>query len=224
MRLHASQDRDFVEWHGGCTTALVWALDVDTPAMRAQVVAARERMGDLLLPRYRRQPHVTIAFAGLVPEPGATPSGRTYPAAALEADLALLRASGLMPMTARVHGWSTFEMAPYLGVSAPGAARLRELLWGDASGYVPHVTTGFYATDTSEAEVAERMAGWDAPTLTFDIDHLTLFSYETADIAGPLTVHGRLNLSDGSFATRDESSRHVVAVRAPAPQHEHWEA
>ena len=62
----ASEDRDFAEWHGGRTHAAVWAFELDLPEVREMIAAAHRRLGHLLLPRYARQPHVTVAFAGLM--------------------------------------------------------------------------------------------------------------------------------------------------------------
>lgn len=199
MILVPSQERDFVEWHGGCPTALVWAIDLRDPALAAQVAAARARLGDVLLPRYERHPHVTIAYAGLAPHEGATPEGHLYPQESLARDLDLLRGSGIGPLRVDVSGWDTFAMAPYLGAQVPGAADLRALLLGGAEGYVPHVTLGFFAAGADAATLHERMEGWDAPSLHYDVDALTLFGYATADIAGPLTVVGRLSLADGTW-------------------------
>ena len=66
----ACEDRDFPEWHGGRRHAYVWALEIPAPDLQECLHAARNRLAGLVLPRYERQPHITVAFAGLDAEPG----------------------------------------------------------------------------------------------------------------------------------------------------------
>ena len=101
------EDRDFAEWHGGCRHALVWLIDVDVPAVREAVADARARLDGLLYPRYDRVPHVTVAFSGLAPEPGATPADILYGEAELASDLGRLEALAAEPFTLRIEGWDT---------------------------------------------------------------------------------------------------------------------
>nr|WP_231980539.1 2'-5' RNA ligase family protein [Tessaracoccus coleopterorum] len=190
-------DRDFSEWHGGCSSALVWALDVDTAEVRARVGEAAGRLDDLLLSRYLRQPHITLAFAGLRPEPGATPAGAVYGEHDTRRDLAALRALGIAPFRVTVGGWGTFPMAPYLDASADALSPLRAVL--PAPSRHPHVTVGLYAVEAELSEAEARMTGFAPPPLEVAVDTVCLMSYATDDIAGPLTTIGRLSLCDGTW-------------------------
>ncbi len=191
----AIEDRNFVDWHGGCQHALVWVADVDTPEVREAVAAMRDRLGHLLLPRYDRQPHVTVAFGGLAPEPGATPMSVLYPPDLADLHAARVRDLGVAPFTVRITGWDTFTTTPYLAVEAPQLAVLHEALIRErprtadfAPTYVTHVTAGHYAMSVPLDDVRRRLAGFQFPDLEVGVDHLTLASYETRDIAGPLAV------------------------------------
>lgn len=199
MRLRANRDRDFTEWHGGCRRALVWAVDADLPEVRDRIDDARSRLDPLLIGRYQRQPHITIAFAGLEPEPGATPAGRLYHRADAAADAKAISDLALPPFSLTVGGWATFPFAPYMEVAGEGPALLRETLGSPTRDYVPHVTIGLYCVAAELADVEHRMAGFSPPPLEVSVDRVHLFAYETADIAGPLTTVGTLDLRDGSW-------------------------
>lgn len=201
-----SQIRDFPEWHGGCRHALVWALEVDTVAVRALVEQGRERLAGIVAPRYGRQPHVTLAYAGLEPLEGATPGGHLYRDDDLAADLAALRAASAGPLELTISGWGSFSMAPYLAVDCPTLPQLAAGLAGASPDYVPHVTLGLYSVAVPIADVAGRLADWPASGLRLTVGAASLLSYETADIAGPLTTVGRLDLTDGTWTP---SPRHL---------------
>lgn len=201
MRLLANQDRDFTEWHGGCRRALVWAIDADLPEVHAVLADARNRLDGLLIGRYQRQPHITLAYAGLEPEPGATPKGRVYLNHHLATDIDAASALNLEPFDVVITHWDTFPLAPYLGVKSPQSAVLRAAFGGTTQGYVPHVTIGLYAVTAELADVKKRMSGFDPPPITVRVDRLHLLAYEAADIAGRLTTVGTLSLGDGAWRT-----------------------
>lgn len=197
----ACRDRDFVEWHGGCTHALVWAALVDVDGVRGVVRDARGRLGDILLPRYDRQPHVTVAYVGLVPADGATPVEAPVDGGRLAADLSALRSLGARPYRLTVAGWGSFPMVPYLRVDAPALHDAHRALHprGAPGPYVPHVTLGHYRQARPMPDVAARLDGWTAPAVDVEVREWALLRYETRDIAGPLTIVGTLSLPDGNW-------------------------
>lgn len=191
----ACEDRDFVEWHGGHRHAAVWAFELDLPEVRSLLGAASDRLGSLLLPRYDRQPHVTVSFAGLV-------SPTDFTDARLDADLAILRTLSRGPVKLTATGWDSFPMVPYLRVDADWAHVAREALSvgrpDAARTYQPHVTVGLYGVSLPIVDAIRRMAG--LPFVgAWELDELSLLRYETADVAGPLEVLGRLDLTTGSY-------------------------
>lgn len=202
----ACRDRDFAEWHGGCTHALVWAILVDTDGVREAVGDARGRLSGLLLPRYDRQPHVTLAYAGLMPAAGSTPIEEPVDATRLIQAVDALRASGTRPFGLRVSGWGSFEMVPYLAVDAPELHTAHRALHpnADSTSYVPHVTVGHYAESRPMDDVAARLDPWARGPIDVEVREITLLAYETRDIAGPLTVVGILSLDDGAWTAHAE--------------------
>ena len=74
---------------------------------------------DVLLPRYERRPHVTVAYAGLLPTPGATPAEQFYGPDRLARDILTLRRLAVRPFRVQVGGWGSFPMVPYLSAGAP---------------------------------------------------------------------------------------------------------
>ncbi len=196
----ACQDRDFPEWHGGRSHALVWALVLEDPELEHCIADARSRLSGLLLRRYERQPHVTVAFAGLAAEPGLP----GYDAEDLDADLASLRSLLDGPVEVRATGWGSFPMVPYLAVESDWAPRVhaalsRDIVPGDPMPYVPHVTVGHWAGAWRRDSVLERL---DAPhpTQSWQVSRLSLLRYETHDIAGRLEPIGHVGLGDGQWS------------------------
>ena len=55
-----SEQRDFVEWHRGRPHYAVWAVALDDAAIDARLDQLRAALQPLLLPDYRRQPHITL--------------------------------------------------------------------------------------------------------------------------------------------------------------------
>lgn len=190
----ACRDEDFTRWHGGCRLAALWAIDVDGAQMREAVQTVRNRWADVLLTRYERQPHVTLAYRGLIPHEGCRPRDMLFTATQLERDVEALRSASVGGFTLRSGQWATFPMVPYLMVGvAPELAVLHEAL-GGGDDYVPHVTAGQYSVSVPIAEVAARAAGWAPPSVEVEVASVALMTYETHDVSGPLTVVGRFDL------------------------------
>ncbi|MDF1488971.1 2'-5' RNA ligase family protein [Tessaracoccus caeni] len=191
----ASEDRDFAEWHGGRTHAAVWAFDLDPPEVRGMIAAAHRCLSHLLLPRYARQPHVTVAFAGLM-------APDDFDDARLDADLSLLRGLMAGPVTLTATGWASFPMAPYLRVDADWPHEARAALNISrplaAETYQPHVTVGLYDTVVPIRDAVGLLDGLPFGG-AWTLSHLSLLRYEAADIAGPLEIVGRLDLTTGEF-------------------------
>ena len=194
----ACRDEDFVDWHQGCRRAALWAVDADRDDVHAAVGAVRDLYRDLLLPRYERQPHITVAFRGLIPEPHCHPADAFTPVR-LDGDLEALRSVRLAPFEVVVGGWGTFPMVPYLSVSGPELLRLQQALVTDPR-YTPHVTAGHYRIATSIAGLYAIARDLKLPPpVSFAVERLALMTYDTADIAGPLRVEGTLDLATGEW-------------------------
>ena len=65
------EDRDFAEWHQGRPWCGVWVVRAEAPRVQALVQVARSALRPWLLPRYARQPHITLAYRGLMPRDAA---------------------------------------------------------------------------------------------------------------------------------------------------------
>lgn len=190
----ACEDRDFTEWHGGVSHALAWVVMLDSTDITRLVAAARRRLAGFLLPRYLRQPHVTLTYAGLAD--GDAPA-RLRQQAHVIADVL----DG--PLGLDAVGWGTFPMVPHLEVDCPGLVAAHRVLTADAPDehqmdYLPHVTLGHYAGTWPLAEPLHHLAGLPA-TGRWEVQHLSLVRLETRDIAGPLEVVGRLRLDSGEW-------------------------
>lgn len=198
-----NERRDFHAWHRGRPHYLLWALDVDTPPLRARVAAAQRALDGLLLASYLRQPHITLALCGF-PAVARAPAADEFDAGLIARQLAALQTAAPAAFELAVGGLESFSSAPFLSVhDASGTLdTLRRCLHvgGDDAhgGYVPHVTVGLYAGAWPTAELAARFhALADVPRLACRIDRLSLMGYVAADIGGAL-----FTLADYPLAAR----------------------
>jgi len=169
-------------------------LDIDDEPARALVAAGRRRLGGMLLPRYERQPHVTVAFVGLADEDAWR---------RVDSDVAVLRELCTGPVTMRATCWGTFPMVPHLVLACEWLVRANHALTDDAPpehamDYVSHLTIGHYAGVWPQSEPLARLC--DLGTVgAWTCGELHLVRFATADIAGPLEVVGRLDLTTGAW-------------------------
>ncbi|MDU7360697.1 MAG: 2'-5' RNA ligase family protein [Propionibacteriaceae bacterium] len=186
------EDRDFYEWHRGIPHAYLWGFRT-----RTDIRPVREALDGLVLPRYERDPHVTVAYCGL--------EGTEFTLRQRDADLRRLRPLCRGPVQIAPWRWASFPPSPMLELRSSWVheahATLSEgLPHRMLRPYRPHITVGFYAVAVPFDEPAARMATVPLPE-PFEVNALELLRYDTHDIAGPLTVVGRLDLSTGCYAS-----------------------
>lgn len=198
-----NERRDFVEWHRGRPIYVLWALDVDTPAIRARVAAAQQALEGLLLPDYRRQAHATLALCGF-PVEGGGPADDAFDERRIAAQVSALQAQAPKAFDIGIGGLESFSSAPFLTVHAAddAFAVLRRCLHADASHphgpYVPHITVGLYADAWPSAAVAERFARVPGtPRLRHRVTTLSLVGYASAEIGGALFTLAEYDLETG---------------------------
>lgn len=200
------EDRDFAQWHQGCPWCAVWVVMLEGAELVQTLQQARARLGEALLPRYARQPHITLAYRGLC-QGGASHAAQEYDEQALHADVALLQKLKQPAFALQVAQPHSFTTVPYLGVKGDVLAlqRMHAALvpvepaphWR----YVPHVTIGHYAQQRPLQELVEQLGalGQDLPQMK--VTQLALVRYASADIAGPLTLEGIFELDAGRYVS-----------------------
>jgi 2'-5' RNA ligase len=211
----ACEDRDFVEWHGGLPWCAVWVVMLEDAALAGRMAQARQALGDWLLPRYARQPHISVAFRGLM---GAAHHPRTQMhATQLQRDIACLQQLKVPPWHVTVAGVDSFSTVPYLAVPADAhLAQLHAALEHPAPGaprpYVPHVTLGHYAVRRpfNAAVGALERALHGSPALMLPVTQLSLVRYRSADIAGPLAVEGVFDLAQQRYVPSPQALLSLV--------------
>lgn len=197
--------RDFPEWHLGRPHYALWALQVDTAAVRQRLQAAQDHLAAWLLEGYCRQAHITVGLCGfLSPAPQ---HGDDFGTESLRLQLAALRKMGTRPFGIAIGGLASFSSVPYLTVQADSAALagLRQCLANrglDAAPahYTPHVTVGLYA-DVWPLAALQKAFGQFAQTdaLALRIQGLSLLSYAAAEIGGPLQTLADYDFESGSL-------------------------
>lgn len=102
---------DFAEWHQGCPWCAVWVVMLQGHGLGSVLQQARSRLGDALLPRHARQPHITLAYRGLC-RGGDEHAAREYDRLALRADVAMLQSLRLRPLPFKWRGPAALPPCP----------------------------------------------------------------------------------------------------------------
>ncbi|MBF6629751.1 MAG: 2'-5' RNA ligase family protein [Comamonas sp.] len=208
------EDRDFVDWHRGCPWCAVWLVWLGAPQWQARVEQARSALQPWLLPRYARQPHISLAYRGLMC--GAqTHSAAEFGRAQLRADIACLHSLQLAPWEIRVQGSDSFSTVPYLAASDAGSLQavhqaLTPHMPAPDWRYVPHVTLGHYAQAVPMADMVRTLQSavhGQAPMVE-TVQQLWLARYRTHDIAGPLALEGCWDLRSQCYVPQPGALLH----------------
>lgn len=227
-----NERRDFPEWHRGRPHYVLWALDVDTPALRARVAAAQHALDGLLLDGYVRQPHITLALCGF-PARGPLPAEDEFEPRRIATQVAALQADGPGAFDIAIGGLESFSSAPFLTVHDAGdtLSRLRRCVHAERAHphgpYVPHVTVGLYAEAWPSAKVADRFGQVPAaPQLRHRVSRLSLLGYAAAQIGGALFTLAEYDLESGHMhwhaaLAEDVGVRTVPPSGPRAIAHEH---
>jgi 2'-5' RNA ligase len=199
------EDRDFVEWHGGCPWCAVWVLPIKEASVARRVAQARQALQPWVLPRYERQPHVTVAYRGLMAGQEAH-SKAEFGLLQLQRDVRMLQAAQLAPFALTLGGVDSFSTVPYVKAALPQTlAQAHDALAMVAPypdwHYVPHLTLGHYAVEQPMAAVmaALQASGAGASPWEETVDAIWLARYRSSDIAGPLTWEGCFDLRQQNY-------------------------
>lgn len=205
------EDRDFAEWHQGRPWCGVWVVRAEAPRVQALVQVARSALRPWLLPRYARQPHITLAYRGLMPRDAADTQAE-FGLPQLLADVQALQAAQLPPFAWQLQGVGSFSTVPYLALShSPALHIAHEALMARTPypgwHYVPHITLGHYGRRLPLAEALQALQSSvpDGPLHAAQADALWLARYRSSDIAGPLYFEGRFDLATQQYVAEPEA-------------------
>lgn len=205
------EDRDFAEWHQGRPWCGVWVVRAEAPRVQALVQVARSALRPWLLPRYARQPHITLAYRGLMPRDAADTQAE-FGLPQLLADVQALQAAQLPPFAWQLQGVGSFSTVPYLALShSPALHIAHEALMARMPypgwHYVPHITLGHYGRRLPLAEALQALQSSvpDGPLHAAQADALWLARYRSSDIAGPLYFEGRFDLATQQYVAEPEA-------------------
>ena len=205
------EDRDFAEWHQGRPWCGVWVVRAEAPRVQALVQVARSALRPWLLPRYARQPHITLAYRGLMPRDAADTQAE-FGLPQLLADVQALQAAQLPPFAWQLQGVGSFSTVPYLALShSPALHIAHEALMARTPypgwHYEPHITLGHYGRRLPLAEALQALQSSvpDGPLHAAQADALWLARYRSSDIAGPLYFEGRFDLATQQYVAEPEA-------------------
>ncbi|MDO6822930.1 2'-5' RNA ligase family protein [Marinobacter sp. 1_MG-2023] len=186
--------RDFREWHKGAPHFGFWAIEVTNPACLNKVEACQKHLSDKLHAGYARQPHITLALAGLLSEK------QVHQNLVLrQVDQLEKRSFRAFPL--QLSGCNSFAICPYIQVHDPlgNLASIRECLGSAANVdnqrvYTPHVTLGFYNEAYRPADIVGSISELSSHDIDFTVHEIVFAQYETRDVQGPYQVLHRVKL------------------------------
>lgn len=185
----ANEDRDFPEWHGGIARYGFWAVVVDCPQWQRLFEAGARHVAGHVLAGYRRQPHVTIAAAGLLDAAHLSPALRQRQADAV-------RDAGEAAFDLQAGHLDTFTGSPHIAIRDPSdaltrlRARLHAVVRHDPpASYRPHLTLGLYRDAFPVDHVQRHLAGFRAPpTVPLRVTQVSFCAYATHEVQGPFEI------------------------------------
>ena len=189
----ATQLRDFVEWHQGIKCFGFWAIEVTDLDCLAKIKAHQAHLSNYLHHDYLRQPHITLATAGLI-------SNKNDQDEKVAKQIQKLVRDKFSNFSLQLIGCNSFSVCPYLGVRDQEGQlnTLREQLKGcsehELSDYTPHVTLGFYDKAYKTKEIVECISEFPTNDVEFTVKEIIYAQYETREVQGPYKVLYRLKL------------------------------
>lgn len=185
----ANEDRDFPEWHGGIARYGFWAVVVDCPHWQALFGAAGRHLAAHVLAGYRRQPHITVAAAGLLDEAHLSVALRQRQAGAI-------RAAGEGAFDLHAGPLDSFTGSPHVAIRDPSGAllRLRTRLHAIAchdppATYRPHLTIGLYRHAFPLAHMHRHLATFRVPPVApLRVRGISFCAYATHELQGRFEI------------------------------------
>lgn len=186
-----NEKQDFHDWHQGRLRYVLWAVDVDFPAVRQQVAIASGFLGKFLLEGYCRQPHITLGISGFLNHK--SQYADDYTASSFEANLTALKNAHLQSFELEISSLASFSSAPFLYVIDPTNslhklhACLHTLTLDASFQYVPHVTVGLYSEAWPAQAVSSHLDDFQQASVTRClVEKISLMSYVASEIGGKL--------------------------------------
>ncbi|MTD32679.1 2'-5' RNA ligase family protein [Paludibacterium denitrificans] len=195
--------RDFCEWHLGRPRFAIWAIDVDVPAVRQHVAAAEQHLAGLLLDGYRRQPHITLGICGFLSHQPRREDD--FVPATFGQHIEALQRARLPPFEIEIGQLCSFSSAPFFHISDPNGhiTTLHNCPAPHSAQnppYIPHVTVGLYAERWPSLAVSKKLDSFTCPEVSrCVVQRVSLMSYQSADIGGPLTTLADYHLGQASL-------------------------
>ncbi|MBY0483420.1 MAG: 2'-5' RNA ligase family protein [Nitrosomonas sp.] len=188
---HATERREYPEWHKNRPRYYLWAIDSDTVLVNKRLQKHHPLFKDLLLRPYERQAHITLAISGFLSEHIIHNDDITQ--AAITKQQAALHTLKLAPFIVSIGGINSFSSAPFLEVMDPSKSLeiIRHTLIDDRQDfrnthYIPHVTLGIYNANHAVASIATMIIDLKEEPIELTVNHIGLYSYDARDIGSRL--------------------------------------
>lgn len=188
---HATEKREYPEWHKNRPRYYLWAIDSDTALVNKRLQKYHSLFQDLLVHPYERQAHITLAISGFLGEHVIHNDDITQTAIAKQQEV--LHALKLTPFIVSIGGINSFSSAPFLEVMDPSGSLevIRYALTVDRQDfrnmhYIPHVTLGIYNATHAVASIAAMIKNLQEEPIELAVGHIGFYSYDAKDIGSRL--------------------------------------
>lgn len=166
-----------------------WAVVVECPHWQRLFEAGARHVAGHVLAGYRRQPHITIAAAGLLDEAHLSQALR-------QRQIDAVRNAGEAAFDLHAGPLDTFTGSPHFAIHDPSGAlsRVRARLQAIArhdppATYRPHLTVGLYRGAFRLEDVQRHLASFRTPpTKPLRVRQLSFCAYATRELQGRFEI------------------------------------
>lgn len=196
---------DIEPWRKGRERYWCWCIEIDDALVFERIERHQRRLADQVVADYHRQPHLTLAVCGFWQgAPTLDLNNDDFFEHDLQDQLSRLAQLPQSPLTLTVLGANSFASAPFLEIVDQSPQQrlhqLRECLLPRERDfrtieYCPHITLGLFHRSLSISQLHFLLTDpRDREPLSFEVSALSLMSYDSADLKGPLRLERRVSL------------------------------
>ncbi|SEI83656.1 hypothetical protein SAMN05421831_11226 [Allopseudospirillum japonicum] len=197
-----TQVQDYPQWHLGRLSYALWLLDFSAQKpLNTLVKKAQNYLSPFLIKDYQRQPHLSIKICGFLTSTPRHTDDCSY--TDIKQHILNLHHTQPTAFPLIVTHLASFASAPFLSIQDPtnSLSTLRQLLptkheeFRDTP-YQAHITLGLYHQQIASDWMQDYLQAFSFEPLELYCHQLTLATYQSQKIAGPLTSIYHFSLAD----------------------------
>lgn len=189
------EDKNHYDWHKGIERYGFWAIVIKDEYWLKEFHLARKYISTLVLPNYKRRPHITLSACGLI-------DSSHFSNDKLQAQVEVLRKQRFKAFSIKLNNLDSFESAPFLSVSKNASlSKIRDTLENvhqdnPALEYTPHLTLGFYDDRYDTTLIRQYLSSYSQSKVSpLRVDRIAFCHYQTNRIQEDFFIEFELPLS-----------------------------